>query len=249
MNLEIKEMAGTFRPIDLKDMDGVALMNRSDTKFILPKSQITVVLSSILNNYDILEVNNDRVMTYNSLYYDTPENDFYQWHHNGKVRRLKIRIRNYVESNIHFLEIKRKNGKGITQKNRISVDCFENRLSVKSKDFIQNITNVDYELAPKLVNEFNRITLVNKALKERVTIDFNLNFRNKTGKKSFENLAIIELKQEGVDRNSPIYKALKKRHILPNSISKYCLGMISLYGGIKYNAFKGKLLQIEKITA
>lgn len=249
MNQEIKKIAETFRPISLKDMDEVSLMKRSDTKFILPKKQVLEILNSLISNYKVLEVNNDRVMTYNSLYYDTPENDFYQWHHNGKINRIKVRIRNYVESKIHFLEIKKKNGKGITQKSRIPIDGFEDSLSEKSNAFIKEITSGNYELLPTLENKFNRITLVSTLHKERATIDFNLNFSNADKKKVFEELAIIEIKQEGINRNSPIYKELKKRHILPNSISKYCLGIISLYENVKYNSFKIKLLQIQKIIA
>jgi hypothetical protein len=117
MNQEIKELVGQFQPISLPEMDGVGLMDRADTKFLLPKNKVVDLLTDVLNDYKVLEVKNDRVMTYNSLYYDTPEKDFYNWHHNGKVNRLKIRIRNYVESNIYFLEVKRKDGKGKTKKN------------------------------------------------------------------------------------------------------------------------------------
>jgi hypothetical protein len=249
MKQETRKIVEAFWPISLMDMDQVSLMKRSDIKFILPKKQVLEILNSVLNDYRVLEVNEDRVMTYNSLYYDTPDNDFYQWHHNGKINRIKVRIRNYIESKIHFLEIKRKDGKGITHKSRIPIDGFEENLSKKSKDFIQEITHRSYVLSPKLENEFNRITLVSTLHKERATIDFNLNFRNEFKNKAFDNLAIIEIKQEGINRNSPIYRELKKRHILPNNISKYCLGIISLYEDVKYNSFKIKLLQIQKISA
>ncbi len=249
MNQEIKAITESFKPISLEEMDGVALMNRSDTKFILPKSQISTILQAVISDYTILEVNQNRVMTYNSLYYDTPDILFYKWHHNGKNNRLKIRIRNYVESKIHFLEVKRKNGKGITKKSRIAVDTFQNNLNTECQKFIEETTNQVLSLKPVLENKFNRITLVSMAHKERVTIDFNLSFEGNTNSKSFDNLVIIELKQEGVNRNSPIYKSLKKHHILPYSISKYCLGLISLYKDIKYNAFKPQLLKIAKLTA
>jgi hypothetical protein len=248
MNQEIKAITESFNPISLKEMDGVALMNRSDTKFILPKCQISIILQAVLSDYTILEINQNRVMTYNSLYYDTPDTLFYKWHHNEKNNRLKIRIRNYVESKIHFLEVKRKNGKGVTKKSRIPIDGFQNILSPKSLDFIKDTTTHVFSLKPVLENKFNRITLVSKFHKERATIDFNLSFKNNDNEKSFDNLAIIEIKQEGVNRNSPIYKSLKKLHILPNSISKYCLGLISLYKDLKYNAFKPQLLKIAKLT-
>lgn len=249
MNQEIIKIVEKFRPISLMEMDDVSLMNRSDTKFILPISEVLEILSSVSDKYQVLEVNNNRLMTYKSLYYDTPEHAFYQWHHNGKINRIKVRIRNYVESNLHFLEVKRKNGKGMTKKSRIQIRGFEKKLTESSKNFITEVTNKDFQLSPILENKFNRITLVSKTFKERATIDFNLNFLNGNDQKNYENLAIIEIKQESVNRNSPVYKALKIRHILPNSISKYCLGMVSLYNDIKHNSFKGKLLQIQKLIA
>lgn len=248
MNQEIQDFVEQFRSISLSEMDGVTLMNRSDTKFILLISEVNGVLKSVLNDYHILEIDSERIMTYNSLYFDTPTFDFYNWHHNGKVNRLKIRIRNYVESKIYFLEIKSKNGKGITKKDRIRINGFEENLSKLSGDFVAKITNQNLNLKPTLENEFKRLTLVNKALKERATIDFNLNFKNEHQNKYLDNLAIIEIKQEGVNRSSPIYSALKAQQVRPYSISKYCIGMVSLYSNLKSNAFKSKLLKIQKLT-
>jgi hypothetical protein len=46
-----------------------------------------------------------------------------------------------------------------------------------------------------------------------------------------------------------IIKELKSQGILPFSISKYCIGMLSLHNELKYNTFKRKLLKINKLTA
>ena len=62
-----------------------------------------------------------------------------------------------------------------------------------------------------------------------------------------KNLVIAELKQERVSRNSPFAAALKKRLIRPGSISKYCLGVALLKENAKRNAFKAKILKIEKV--
>ncbi|MGK0138150.1 MAG: hypothetical protein ACI9DJ_001606 [Algoriphagus sp.] len=248
MNKKITDITGTFRPISLQHMDEVALFNRADTKFILPLTKIPEILKAVINDYNILEVNSDRIMTYKSLYFDTPDYAFYKWHHNGKLNRLKVRIRNYVESNIYFLEVKSKNGKGITKKNRIACHGFETNLSTESKQFINKTTKDKFTLEAIIENRFNRITLVSLAKKERVTVDFNLHYKNNSREKTFENLAIIEIKQKDVDRGSPVYKALKKRAILPYGISKYCLGMVNIYDNIKYNAFKKVKLKIQKLT-
>lgn len=189
------------------------------------------------------------MLPYSSLYFDTPKKKFYIDHHNRKVNRTKVRIRKYVESGICFLEIKQKDGKGKTTKSRISIDDFEPELSENSTNFIQKITKQNYDLAPSIWNKFNRITLVNKTAKERLTIDLNLSFKKNNDFKTFTNLVIIELKQERFTRTSPIVKQLKSKQINPYSLSKYCIGMISIYNELKYNRFKKKLIKINKITA
>ena len=197
----------------------------------------------------VVEIKSNRITTYSSLYFDTPEHKFYKDHHNGKNNRTKIRIRKYVESDICFLEIKQKDGKGNTTKTRTSIPDFEPNLLEKSLEFIQHATQETFELKPIIWNQFNRVTLVNKTAKERLTIDVNLSFKKNGTLKTYDNLVIIELKQERFNRSSPIVQQLKSKQINPYSISKYCIGMIGIYNELKYNRFKEKLLKINKITA
>lgn len=244
-----KSIINEFSPISLQEMNSVALMKRTDTKFVINKDQLIQILGSVKDHYKVLEIKDDRIMSYSSLYFDTDDNKFYNDHHNGKNMRTKIRQRKYIESNLCFLEIKQKNGKGETNKSRIQVEDFELDLTKNSKDFISSTTNKKYNLEPSLWNGFNRITLVNLKNKERVTIDLNLSFKMNEVKKSFENLVIIELKQERFNRKSEIVKKLKSLKQNPYSISKYCIGMVSLYNDIKYNVFKKKIIKINNIIA
>ena len=75
-------------------------------------------------------------------------------------------------------------------------------------------------------NEFNRITLVNLKDKERVTLDLNLSYKMNEVEKNFDELVIVEVKQERFNRRSEIVKKLKSIQQNPYSISKYCIGMI-----------------------
>ena len=245
----IKPIINKFLSISLKEMNSVSLMKRTDTKFVINKSQLVFILESIEEDYRVLQIKDDRIMSYSSLYFDTQENKFYNDHHNGKNNRTKIRQRKYIESDLCFLEIKQKNGKGETNKSRIQVNDFEIDLTNPSKDFISNTTNADYNLSPSLWNGFNRITLVNLECKERVTIDLNLSYNIDDKEKGFENLVIIEVKQERFNRRSKIVKSLKSIQKNPYSISKYCIGMISLYNDLKYNRFKKKLIKINNTIA
>jgi len=174
----ITHILGAFEIISLDEMNTVSLMKRTDTKFIIHEKELITVLKNIKDEYKILEVDGHRIMTYSSLYFDTPSKKFYHDHHNGKVNRTKIRMRKYVESDTCFLEVKQKDGKGKTNKTRTFIPDFETNLSHDSLDFIQNITNESFDLEPIIWNKFNRITLVNKTAQERLTIDLNLSFKN-----------------------------------------------------------------------
>ena len=189
--LSIKNIVNTFSSISLKEMDGIALLNRTDTKFVFHKMDLIPVLEEMKNHYKVLEIDKGRVMTYNSLYFDTKTKIFYHDHHNGKINRKKIRIRKYLESNRCFLEIKQKDAKGKTNKSRIEIPDIESFLSEASIDFIRKITLKDYDLSPTIWSLFNRITMVNNTDKERVTIDLNLSFNINDSTESFDNIVIL----------------------------------------------------------
>lgn len=229
-------------------MDAVSLLKRTDTKFVIHASSLSRVLKDTKKEYQVLEVDGKRIMNYSSLYFDTPRFKFYYDHHNKRVNRFKIRQRKYVDSDLTFLEIKQKNGKGETNKSRIKIDDFEKELSTTSKEFIEQITEQKLNLKPRLWNNFHRITLVNLNDNERVTIDLELSYTINKKESDYKKIVIIEVKQGQFDRSSEIIKILKKYTYNPYSISKYCIGVVNLYGDVKYNLFKKKLLKLKKLT-
>ncbi|MGK0413005.1 MAG: flagellar biosynthesis regulator FlaF [Polaribacter sp.] len=248
MNKALALFVNKFHPISLDEMNSVALMKRTDTKFVINISSLSKVLEKLSESYKVLEIKGQRIMNYSSLYLDTKEFKFYHDHHNGIVNRTKIRQRKYVDSDLTFLEIKKKNGKGETSKFRIKINDFETTLSDKSKKFISDTTNEDYKLQTSLWNSFNRITLVSLKENERVTIDFNLAYAVDDKEKKYSNIAVIELKQSRFDRKSLVVKVLKNIGHNPYSISKYCIGVANLYKNLKHNIFKPKLLKINNIS-
>jgi len=239
----------SFDPISLDEMDNVQLMNRVDTKFTLSEKGLSEILPELMNHFKILEVKGKRISKYESLYFDDDNFTFYIDHHRRKINRYKVRYRTYVDSNLSFLEVKHKN-KGRTNKMRIVVDGIKQELSPEHKKFVSDSGVQINNLKPALMNTFDRITLVGKVFNERLTLDLNLSFSLEGKNEKINNLVIAELKQEKVTRNSPFYRIMKKRLIRPLRISKYCTGLIKMLGSknIKYNRFKKKLLQIEKIN-
>ena len=95
-----------FTPISLGDMDGVKLMSRTDTKFAFQANKLPFLLRKLIPFYSVLVIDGKLIHDYKSLYYDTNDRKFYTDHHNQRVNRNKIRFREYVGSELTFLEIK-----------------------------------------------------------------------------------------------------------------------------------------------
>ena len=91
-----------FDAISLNEMNEVALLNRFDSKYQLSVSKLYEVLKAIKNKYYILEINGKRIHSYQTMYYDTGADTLYTNHHNGKLNRMKIRKRAYMDSGLVF---------------------------------------------------------------------------------------------------------------------------------------------------
>lgn len=104
MKNKVQEVLNSFEPISLKEMDRVKLMDRTDRKYNFNISLLPELLKMVRDDYRALEVEGTRMSRYETLYYDTPEFDLFQNHHNGKTNRYKIRLRRYVETKLTFLK-------------------------------------------------------------------------------------------------------------------------------------------------
>jgi hypothetical protein len=245
----INQIITDFEGITLQEMDSVSLLNRVDSKYVFSNLLLTQILKKSLPYYRILTIGKDRIFSYRSLYYDTPDNKLYLDHHNGKVNRYKIRFRAYQETNVFYLEIKYKTKNGRTIKKRIKTPELETELTNDSMKFIGENTSVDTkQLQPKIYTSFNRITLVNKKLTERITIDHNLIFENGHVHRDLPRLAIAEIKHSNANGDISYFtRILDDMGISPRSLSKYCIGRVLTDDSVKYNRFKEKLLFIDKI--
>ncbi|MDG1331919.1 MAG: polyphosphate polymerase domain-containing protein [Crocinitomicaceae bacterium] len=246
----IQQLIAPFSKIGLGDMDNVKLMNRVDTKFVMTVDQLVEVLPLLNEHYNAVEIADKCVCSYESLYYDNEELDFYHDHHKKRLNRVKIRYRKYLDSDISFLEIKHKY-KGRTNKMRIPSDELHESLPTEHVQFIDESVDLSFtdKLIPTLINNYQRITLVGKTINERLTIDLNLSFRKDEQTADLDYLVIAELKQAKVSRKSPFFQLMKERQIRPFRLSKYCIGILQLSQdvAVKYNRFKKKVLKIDKL--
>ena len=247
--LELSTLLSPFETVSLQELDKINLMNRVDTKFVFSLDDLTKILPELINGYRCLQVNSCLLQTYKSLYFDDDKLSFLKAHHNGRVNRFKVRIRNYVESQLYFLEVKHKIKKR-TDKSRIELANFTDELDFTQNQFVQGILQKQMNLIPVLWNEFQRITFSGKTMNERLTLDLHLVFNQEESNYSMENVVIAELKQADLDRNSPFYQIMKKHGIRPLRVSKYCVGLYSIHGQqkIKGNRFKKKIKILNSIN-
>ncbi len=254
---DIEKILQQFIPITLQEMDSVKLMNRIDTKYVVSLEVLPDILEKAKDEYFVQDIDGIRLATYDTVYYDTDSLDMYIRHHDRQLVRQKIRVRQYVDSDLTFLEIKRKNNKGRTKKKRIIVPDFgitsstigHGKEDIAVADFIAAKSRYTWDdISPKLRTSFRRITLVNKAKTERLTIDLALVWENFVSgiSKTYSDLVIIELKRDG-NMLSPMLSIMLSERVRPLKISKYCVGTAITNPNIKRNRFKSKIRKIEKI--
>jgi len=239
-------------PITLEEMESIKLMNRIDSKYLTNEAHLVEILADAAQaGYRALETEGEKISPYDSVYFDTEDLRMFRDHHNRRLVRQKVRTRSYVNSGLTFLEIKRKNNKGRTSKKRIPIPLGE------LQDFRADADACDYlarkswftsaELSPVLETVFSRITLVNPAKTERLTIDTCLQFNNfRTGlSASLRDAVIIELKQDG-RAVSQMKDILLEHRIKPMRISKYCIAVTLTDPDARSGRFKIKVRRIEK---
>ncbi len=243
-NLKLSE----FNSISLKDLDKVQLLNRKDTKFVFSQNKLLQLLDRLKPLYRILEIGGKRTFVYDNTYFDTDEFFFYTQHHNECRKRFKVRYRKYCETKEQYFEIKVKDNKNRTIKNRLKINDGNGHFGEEEKRLISETTGLSPQhLIPKLDMQFSRITLADNSFNERLTIDTNLSVKNGISRKIFDQLVISEIKQKKYNPKSDFIQILRNIKIPEMRFSKYCMGMLHVNRGIKYNRFKPKLLQINKI--
>ena len=247
---QVQALLEPFDGITLQELDEIKLMNRVDTKFVFSIDSLNSLLPLLIKDFNCLQVNNCTIQTYKSLYFDDENFSLFKAHHNGLVNRFKVRIRNYVESQLYFLEIKHK-VKNRTDKLRIELTDFAQKFDPFQIEFIHNVLQKKMDLLPVLWNEFQRITLSGKNRNERLTLDLHLNFNQDVSNFAMENVVVAELKQADLDRNSLFYQIMKKQGVRPLRVSKYCVGLYSIHGQqkIKGNRFKKKIKILNSINS
>lgn len=255
-NTKAKDLAilKTFRQHSLTQQNTAALMDRVDSKYLLPIDLFNPLMAAISEDYSILNAYGQQIFSYQTTYFDNKERKFYRDHHNGKLNRYKVRYRRYVESDMGYMEVKFKNNQKRTIKQRIPMDCIlPNQIQIN--DFVESTLGYSTELETALFVNYQRITLLNERNLERITLDLNLSFRNASGSTESiqDKVFIVEIKQDRKPFPSSCRNFIKHHGYHTINFSKYCMGSVLTHKGddpspLKYNRFKPVLRRLEKIN-
>lgn len=234
----------------LNELNSLNLINRYDFKFLLNIRQINSLVDSLTSYFRILEIDNERVFNYENLYFDTQDNYFYKQHHNGKLNRMKIRVRRYSSSPDNYFEIKIKSNKSRVQKERFAEPYFDREL----EDLQNRTALLKYNINPetlkgKLTVSYDRMTLVHNSEPVKITLDSNLYYKNCVNEGDLRGLVVAELKTDIAAGCPIVFAIMKNNGIRQIRLSKYCVGMVLLDPNIKYNRFKNKMLIINKLLS
>ena len=236
-----------FDTLPLAELKAANLQNRVDTKFTFAEAHLVEVLERVRVRYRVVDAFGFTYGRYATLYFDTPQLAMYLPHHNSVRERFKVRVRSYLDTQVSFLEVKRKTNKERTVKTRMSVP-FGEPLPEESIPFISNNSPFSLgELQPMLFNEFWRITLVARAEVERITIDVGLRLAVQERSESLDGLVIAEVKQPKFTSRSAFVQEMHRLHIQPLGFSKYAMGVAMLKPGAKANMFKPRIRAVQRL--
>lgn len=235
-----------FSTVSLGELDAVRLMDRAETKVLMPTNVLASVLSAISGDYRTLRIDDQPTQGYRTSYFDSASFRTYHDHHNQLGRRFKIRYRTYVESDLTFFEVKRSvHGRIVKERKRSTVPS--RRIHEDDRAFASEL-GIDVDgFVPSVTVEYQRILLARFEPQERVTIDLQTTFAHGTTSVVADGLAILEFKQPRVDRTSPAIVACRQVGLRPRRMSKYCTAVAACDRNIRRNRFLPVFRHLEQL--
>lgn len=255
MDSIIRTVLNGFNPLSLGELNRkAAMLERLDNKYVLPASCFRTALESFSAHFDVLEIDGKRAFTYATTYFDDPGLSAYYDHQQGRRKRCKIRVRNYVDAGFSYLEVKLKDKRQVTVKKRLKLAAPDEDLDRGALDFVEachaDLYQVPFgkSLTPVISMQYERITLVAREGGERMTIDTALLFEAANVTRIVRpDMFIIETKS--ARGNGIADKILRSTHMHPTkSCSKYCIGMAATGQVARANRFLPALRRLDLLT-
>lgn len=232
----------SLRPVSLDELVNEAeLLTRVDRKYLVPATTAAAIIRGLDPRSRVLEIAGDRAFTYHSVYFDTADHLAYRLTAQRRRHRFKLRTRSYLETGGCFIEVKTKDGRGSTVKQRIACTPADRaRLTPAGLAFAGEILRrqghaaalVDL-LRPSLVSRYRRTTLL-LPCGTRATFDADLQWIGTDGQEILlSDHVIIETKSLGPAGG--LDRALWRMGHRPSGISKFGTGTAALHPELPHN--------------
>ena len=257
---QLHQLLQSRSPLGLEAIDAVALMDRFDSKYVVPVSWLENLVQE-LGEHSVLSIQNQVSTVYNNLYFDTPEGTCLEDHIRGKNIRYKVRIRQYANTGVAFLEVKLRDVHSKTYKHRVVRNgAWDAPLTQDEFDFLsQHLPNAN-ALAPTLQSRFERFTLIHVSQGERITFDQDLRFKmpwatedeDHPWVKPTPHLAVVEWKQSEVNHQGELIQAIRaqkgRRGPLGRTLrlSKFVLGQAHLAPERSFRGYRAALRDLAR---
>ncbi len=208
-------------------LDRAEQLERVDRKYLVSRDVAATFLRDLPRDFRVLGIDGRSSTSYTSIYFDTPQLDACRDHVQRRRRRWKVRSRLYVEDGLCRIEVKTKDGRGVTLKAVAPSDpARHGRLDGAEAEFVAGVlagrgVDVDIEeLQPSMEVDYRRVTLADTEHGMRVTLDWGVDCRLDGGRVWVDdNWVLIETK--GGLRPSAADRVLTSAGARPRSFSKY----------------------------
>ncbi len=223
--------------VGLDEMRATAdLQTRKDRKYLVPAAEVPALVRAHGSGLRVLTIGSHSQFRYRSIYFDTPELSCYFDAAHRRPSRYKVRTRHYLDTQLCMLEVKTRDSRGRTVKQRQACDpAEESGLTADGRAFVSAIGAervATSDLRPLLTVSYGRATLlVDLAESARVTIDTALLWRESKergieAELSLGPMALIETKTVG--RPCAFDHMLWRSGHRPATFSKYGTGLAAL---------------------
>jgi hypothetical protein len=157
-----------------------AATTRVDRKYLLTTEHARAFLAQLPASMRLLSIDGRLTTSYRSTYFDTPDLHTCRAHVQGRRRRWKARSRLYVEDHLCRLELKVRDGSGLTRKTFHHTAAGDyGQMTPVARDFFRDALRANRldqpdQLAPAMEVAYERATLADAQTGTRVTIDFGI---------------------------------------------------------------------------
>ena len=219
----------TRRPVSLAEVLVEApQLTRVDRKYLVEKSTAQAFLDALPPAYRVLTIADRTSTTYRSTYFDTPDLASARAHVQQRRRRWKARSRLYVEDALCRIEVKARDGRGVTAKTVADADLGRyGVLDETGVEFVRaalaahDLTADVVSLRPTMEVGYRRSTLADTTDEQcRLTVDWKVEC-TLDGERVWLDHDYVLVETKGGLRPSLADRLLSRMGVRPRSFSKY----------------------------